>query len=102
MCGSGMKNVAKNGLLGLAPLFLAKNTNVFDGPKTPDVPTPQAIPQPAPTPTIQPSEVSAAASGEARRKRLEQLRYGFASTIKTGAQGVLVPDSTSAGKTKLG
>lgn len=71
------------------------------GGKVQTVKTPVA----APTPTITPSESSAATSPEARRKRLERLRYGMASTIKTGVGGVAAPLSTQATtqpKTKLG
>lgn len=57
----------------------------FGSPKTPQV---QAAPTPAPAPTVMPTEVSPQASGEARRKRLEQLRAGFATTLKTGPQGI--------------
>lgn len=71
------------------------------------MPTPVAAPIPAPTPTITPSEVAPQQKDEARRKRLEQMRFGLASTIKTSARGLTGagPELSSAsltGKTKLG
>lgn len=74
--------------------------------KAPKQPDPLPIPQAAPPPTILPSEVSAQAAGEAQRKRTEQLRYGFASTIKTGGRGIIGTGAELApqgqGKLKLG
>lgn len=80
------------------------------GSKQQQPPAAQPIPQMAPAPTITPSEVSAQAAGESRRKRIEQLRYGFASTVKTGGKGItgsgpeLASNGMSVGqaKTKLG
>lgn len=72
------------------------------------MPTQTAIPTPAPVPTVLPSEVSAQTNDAVRKQRIEQLRYGFASTLKTGGRGITGsgPDlnSTSAtpGKNKLG
>lgn len=80
----------------------------FSSPKVPDA-QPIPIAAAAPSPTVSPSEVSPQVAGEVRRKRIEQLRYGFASTIKTGGQGIvgtgpeLSPTGTTTqGKTKLG
>jgi hypothetical protein len=77
---------------------------LFSKPKTPEMPA--VAPAPAPTPTPTPSEVSPQMSDEARRKRLERLRSGFASTIKTGARGITGAGAelspTGSGKTKLG
>lgn len=53
-------------------------------PKAPEAPQMTMPPAPAPTPTITPSESSPMQAGESRRKRLEQMRYGLASTIKGG------------------
>lgn len=60
----------------------------FSKPKAPSVPIPAAAPIPAPSPVITPSEVSPQQAGEARRKLLQQKRFGLASTIKTGARGL--------------
>lgn len=54
-------------------------------PKTPSI---SPSPTPSPTPSILPAESSPMASGEARRKRLEQMRSGIASTINTGPKGI--------------
>lgn len=60
----------------------------------------------APAPTILPSEVSAQNAEDNRRKQVERLRSGIASTIKTSPRGILgtspelQPGST--GKQKLG
>lgn len=76
------------------------------GGNPPTPPTPVAPPTPAPAPVPTPSVTEVAAQGETRRKQLEQLRYGFASTLKNsgGARGILdtpalAPDQT---KNKLG
>lgn len=64
-----------------------------------------STPVAAPTPTITPSESGVTTSPEARRKRLERLRYGMASTVKTGVGGVgssLSTPATTQVKTKLG
>lgn len=75
----------------------------FSSPKPPDQ---QPIPVAAPTPTITPSEISPQAAGEARRKQLEQLQYGLASTIKTSPLGITGTGSdlasTGQGKKSLG
>lgn len=68
-------------------------------------PAPAPAPLPPPTPTITPSEVSAQTAGEARRRQVERLRYGMASTIKTrsgmfGSGAQLAGQAT--GKTTLG
>jgi hypothetical protein len=72
----------------------------------PAAPTIVSAPAPAPTPTIIPSEVSPQQAGESKRKRLEQLRYGLASTIKTGTRGIMGSGSElqapTTGKKKLG
>lgn len=76
----------------------------FGSPKTPEV---KQAPTPSPTPSVMPAESSPMASGEARRKRLEQLRSGIASTINTGPRGItgqgaeLKPPSLT-GKSLLG
>ena len=55
------------------------------GSKAPDI-TP--APRPAPRPTIEPTETSPEGQSETRKKRIKQYRSGFASTLKTGAQGI--------------
>lgn len=72
-------------------------------PKAPQVQAP-----PAPAPTVTPSEVSPQGAQEARRKRLETVRAGLLSTIKTSPKGLtgnqadLQPPSLLGQKTKLG
>lgn len=73
-------------------------------PKPPSV-TP--APTPSPTPTVSPSSVSPMAANDSRRKRLESLRMGIASTIRTGPKGVTGNGSdltapSLTGKTMLG
>jgi hypothetical protein len=56
-------------------------------------------------PTIIPSEVSAQTAGDARKRQIEKLRYGMASTIKNrggmfGSGAQLAGQQT--GKTTLG
>ncbi len=67
---------------------------------------PAAQPLPAPTPVPTPSEVSPQAAGDARRKQLENMRYGLASTIKTTPRGLVGAGADLTGqsnlKTKLG
>ncbi len=76
----------------------------FGSPKAPSAPPPP--PTPPPTPVITPSESSQQNAGDARKKQLDRLRYGLASTIKTKPTGVfgtgaqLTPQAT--GKTTLG
>lgn len=78
----------------------------FGGGKIEQPPMVSAPPAPAPAPTILPSSVSAQAAGETRRKQLERLQYGIASTIKTSPKGILGtgPDlqASGTGKDKLG
>lgn len=75
----------------------------FSSPKVPDAVAPPALP---PSPTILPSEVSAQSAEDTRTKKLQQLQYGLASTIKTSPRGIvgqgaeLQPNST--GKQTLG
>ncbi len=54
-------------------------------PKKPEV---QEIPKADPRPTITPSESSAAGQARSRNQRTRDYRSGFASTLKTGPQGV--------------
>jgi hypothetical protein len=74
--------------------------------KAPKVEAPAPVPAPAPAPVITPSEVSPQSANEARRKRLDALRYGLASTIKTGPRGLVGAgaelSSSGQGKQKLG
>ena len=64
------------------------------GSKAPDI-TP--APTPAPRPTITPTETSPAGQAQTRKKRVNQYRSGFASTLKTGAQGVSDEQKTTLG-----
>jgi hypothetical protein len=69
---------------------------------------PAATPPPAPAPIPTPTETSPLGAEDTRRKRVESMRYGLASTIKTSARGITGAgaDLTSAGlegkKNKLG
>ena len=80
----------------------------FSKPKAPPTPPMPSSPPPmAPPPVITPSEVSPQQQGESRRKRLEQQRFGLASTIKTSSRGLTGqgPELSSASLTgvkKLG
>lgn len=80
----------------------------FSSPKIPDAPAPPpaAAVIPPPPPIVQPSEVSAQTAAEDRQKRIQQTRYGLASTIKTGAQGIVGAGAElqpqTQGKTTLG
>ena len=70
------------------------------GKKTPTVTQP---PPASPPPTITPSDVSPQGAEQTRRKRIEAMRFGLASTIKTspsGVEGELV--GQGGGKKKLG
>jgi len=64
------------------------------GSKAPDItPAPVASPRP----TITPTESTPAGQAQARKKRVNQYRSGFASTLKTGAQGVSDEQKTTLG-----
>jgi len=75
-------------------------------PPTPIAPPPPPTPAPPPTPTITPSNVSPQEQAEGRRRKLERLRYGLSSTIKTSARGITGSgadlQSPATGKVKLG
>lgn len=77
----------------------------FGSSKTPSVP---ATPAPAPTPSvIPPSDVEGKASESERRRKLERMRSGIVSTIKTSAKGLTgsgadLMSQTLVGKDKLG
>lgn len=58
----------------------------FSTPKVPDAPKPLPPPDPAPIPT--PAETSPESAEESRRKRLERLRTGLVSTVKTSRRGM--------------
>ena len=64
------------------------------GSKAPDI---TSAPTPAPRPTITPTETSPAGQAATRKKRTNQYRSGFASTLKTGAQGVSDEQKTTLG-----
>lgn len=66
----------------------------------PDIPN---QPKADPKPTIQPEEASPSGQAETRKKRTEQYRQGFASTIKTSPVGLQDENTPGLGtKTKLG
>lgn len=67
-------------------------------PKTPE--PPKAIPAPAPAPVITPSEVSPQEKAEGRRKKLERLKYGLSSTIKTSPRGIFGTGAELSGQQK--
>jgi hypothetical protein len=66
----------------------------------------QPMPTPSPAPVPTPSETSGQLAGESRRKRLERLRGGFGSTIRSGGRGITGRgadlSAPSSGKTLLG
>lgn len=74
--------------------------------KAPKMPEQQAPPVPAPAPSPTPSSISAQSADETRRKRLDRIRYGLASTIKTSPLGITgsASDLTAmaGGKEKIG
>lgn len=75
---------------------------IFSKPKAPATPPP-----PPPAPVVTPSEVSPQAAEETKRKQLDKMRYGYASTIKTGPRGITgggadLVSGASGGKGKLG
>ncbi len=82
----------------------------FKTPKIPDAPSapPAAyVPPPPPSPTVLPTEVSAQTAQDQRTKQVQALRYGLASTIKTGPRGIAgngpeLQPATSGAKTTLG
>jgi len=65
------------------------------GSKAPDI-TPAPTPSPRPTITSAAQEPQASVEA-ARKKRTNQYRSGFASTLKTGAQGVSDDKKTTLG-----
>jgi len=73
-------------------------------PKAPEAP--KALPPPDPAPVPTPDETSTQSAEQSRRARLQRLRAGLASTIKTSPKGVLTTGegmySSMGGKTKLG
>lgn len=50
--------------------------------------SPEPTPAPSPAPTPVPTAVSPIATAQDRARNLESYRYGLASTIKTGPQGI--------------
>ena len=84
--------------------ILKNNRGCFGGkPATPAV---QPPPDPAPSP-VGPSEVESQVSAEDRRRKLERLRRGLRSNIKTSAKGLSgsgadLLTQTITGKTNLG
>ena len=78
----------------------------FGGGNKPEQPKAAAAPDPIPTP-IQPSSVEGQASADEKRRKLERLRRGLKSTIKTSARGLTgsgadLASQTLSGKSKLG
>lgn len=59
----------------------------FSSPKQPDPPPPPAAPIPDPVPV--PSQATASEeTQDQRRKKIDSMKYGAMSTIKTGPQGI--------------
>lgn len=89
---------------------LMNNRGCFGGGGKTNPPAPPAPPAPAPGPTptiISPSNVEGVNSEEERRKKLQKMRQGLSSTIKTSARGISGsgPDllqQTIMGKDKIG
>lgn len=88
-------------------IFNEKKKFFCFGGKQPSAPQIQSAPAPAPAPTvIEPTEVAAVSQDE-RRKKLQKMRFGLASTIATGPKGLVANNTSLAspemqGKTKLG
>lgn len=98
MCVSNLFNQgSKNGLFGLIP-FLGQKAMSSSADATPTPPAPTPLPAPSPLPTVSSSQSSMQDNQSVVRNR---LRYGLASTVKTGPQGIL-NQSQSTGKTTLG
>ena len=81
------------------------NRGCFGG--SPKVETPAPPPTPAPMPTPTPSEISPQSATDARKRRLDQMRFGMASTVRTTTRGLTgtganLNDQNNSGKTKLG
>ena len=64
------------------------------GSKAPDI---KPAPTPSPRPTVESAEQSVSGQAASRKKRINQYRSGFASTLKTGAQGVSDERKTTLG-----
>lgn len=77
----------------------------FGGPKPQSTPV---QPTPAPSPTlIPPSEVEGVVSQDERRQKINRLRNGLASTIRTSAKGLTgsgadLMSQMVSGKEKIG
>lgn len=68
----------------------------------PKMPAQQAAPVVAPAPTVLPTEVGASGTSEAdRRKKVNMLRMGLSSTIKTPLGPALTP-ANPTGRQTLG
>ena len=85
--------------------MLTNNRGCWGGGGSPEPPAPTKPPDPAPTPT--PSDVSPQISQEERRRKLKNLRFGLASTIKTSSKGISgagadLTNRSLQGKKKLG
>ena len=64
-------------------------------------------PDPAPSPIVEPSTVEGQVTEEERRRKLERMRRGLRSTIKTSSRGLTgsgadLATQTLTGKTNLG
>lgn len=74
----------------------------FSAPKTPDAPPPPPPPPTiSPAPQVIPSQ-NAETSEFDRVQKQQKLRYGLASTIKTGPLGIVDTQAAPTGKTTLG
>lgn len=72
---------------------------------TPKVETPK-VTEPDPVPTVTEEEVSTESNEQSRRSRLNRMRAGIASTIKTSSRGITGTGAdlynSSGGKKTLG
>lgn len=82
----------------------------FSSPKVPDAPPPPPAPAaiaPPPSPmSSNPTNVAAQAQAD-RQRKVQQTRYGLASTVKTGPKGIVgagpeLQPTNASGKTTLG
>lgn len=64
------------------------------GGKAPEL---KPAPQASPRPTVEAPEASPATQEDTRKKRIQQYRSGFASTLKTGPQGIDTENKTTLG-----
>lgn len=59
---------------------------IFNSPKSQEMPAPPPPPAPAPLPT--PADPNPTETADQKRMRIEGIKRGMASTIKTGGAGI--------------